>query len=389
MAIQTVEKILDVQTDEVKDSLRDLLFLEVICAGYSPTTLDFKKTIRFIERTQLNPFDGTMFARRTNLGIEIGLRVDGWLQLAKQAGVREIIHTYSENVLTFAEMAKDVRGHEWIETTLVTADGGRFVHREYLAENFFNTEAWCHMPNRSLGHKSTAQTIRLLTGVYAADESQASLSPKDGGLTVVVDSGQAAQVEAKPAETPAAQVEAKPAETPAAAQVEAKPAETPAAQVEAKPAETPAAQVEAKPAETPAAQVEAKLAETPTAQVEAKQAETPAVQVEVEPAETPAVQVEVEPAETPAVQVEVEPAETPAAQIGAKPTTLEEIIKFPWGGYLPSDRLRGDVRIGFSRTVQTKQWGALRGYFKSTRMSDDDRAWVLAALDQMEVVTHG
>ena len=364
MAIQTVEKILDVQTDEVKDSLRDLLFLEVICAGYSPTTLDFKKTIRFIERTQLNPFDGTMFARRTNLGIEIGLRVDGWLQLAKQAGVREIIHTYSENVLTFAEMAKDVRGHEWIETTLVTADGGRFVHREYLAENFFNTEAWCHMPNRSLGHKSTAQTIRLLTGVYAADESQASLSPKDGGLTVVVDSGQAAQVEAKPAETPAAQVEAKPAETPAA-------------QVEAKPAETPAAQVEAKPAETPAAQVEAKLAETPTAQVEAKQAETPAVQVEVEPAETPA------------VQVEVEPAETPAAQIGAKPTTLEEIIKFPWGGYLPSDRLRGDVRIGFSRTVQTKQWGALRGYFKSTRMSDDDRAWVLAALDQMEVVTHG
>ena len=340
MAIQTVEKILDVQTDEVNDSLRDLLFLEVICAGYSPTTLDFKKTIRFIERTQLNPFDGTMFARRTNLGIEIGLRVDGWLQLAKQAGVREIIHTYSENVLTFAEMAKDVRGHEWIETTLVTADGGRFVHREYLAENFFNTEAWCHMPNRSLGHKSTAQTIRLLTGVYAADESQASLSPKDGGLTVVVDSGQAAQVEAKPAETPAAQVEAK-------------------------------------PAETPAAQVEAKLAETPTAQVEAKQAETPAVQVEVEPAETPA------------VQVEVEPAETPAAQIGAKPTTLEEIIKFPWGGYLPSDRLRGDVRIGFSRTVQTKQWGALRGYFKSTRMSDDDRAWVLAALDQMEVVTHG
>ncbi|MCE9970021.1 hypothetical protein LZ620_13515 [Aeromonas salmonicida] len=316
MAIQTVEKILDVQTDEVNDSLRDLLFLEVICAGYSPTTLDFKKTIRFIERTQLNPFDGTMFARRTNLGIEIGLRVDGWLQLAKQAGVREIIHTYSENVLTFAEMAKDVRGHEWIETTLVTADGGRFVHREYLAENFFNTEAWCHMPNRSLGHKSTAQTIRLLTGVYAADESQASLSPKDGGLTVVVDSGQAAQVEAKPAETPAAQVEAK-------------------------------------------------------------------------PAETPAVQVEVEPAETPAVQVEVEPAETPAAQIGAKPTTLEEIIKFPWGGYLPSDRLRGDVRIGFSRTVQTKQWGALRGYFKSTRMSDDDRAWVLAALDQMEVVTHG
>ena len=376
MAIQTVEKILDVQTDEVKDSLRDLLFLEVICAGYSPTTLDFKKTIRFIERTQLNPFDGTMFARRTNLGIEIGLRVDGWLQLAKQAGVREIIHTYSENVLTFAEMAKDVRGHEWIETTLVTADGGRFVHREYLAENFFNTEAWCHMPNRSLGHKSTAQTIRLLTGVYAADESQASLSPKDGGLTVVVDSGQAAQVEAKPAETPAAQVEAKPAETPAA-------------QVEAKPAETPAAQVEAKPAVTPAAQVEAKLAETPTAQVEAKPAETPAVQVEVEPAETPAVQVEVEPAETPAVQVEVEPAETPAAQIGAKPTTLEEIIKFPWGGYLPSDRLRGDVRIGFSRTVQTKQWGALRGYFKSTRMSDDDRAWVLAALDQMEVVTHG
>ena len=340
MAIQTVEKILDVQTDEVKDSLRDLLFLEVICAGYSPTTLDFKKTIRFIERTQLNPFDGTMFARRTNLGIEIGLRVDGWLQLAKQAGVREIIHTYSENVLTFAEMAKDVRGHEWIETTLVTADGGRFVHREYLAENFFNTEAWCHMPNRSLGHKSTAQTIRLLTGVYAADESQASLSPKDGGLTVVVDSGQAAQIEAKPAETPAAQVEAK-------------------------------------PAETPAAQVEAKLAETPAAQVEAK------------PAETPAVQVEVEPAETPAVQVEVEPAETPAAQIGAKPTTLEEIIKFPWGGYLPSDRLRGDVRIGFSRTVQTKQWGALRGYFKSTRMSDDDRAWVLAALDQMEVVTHG
>ena len=316
MAIQTVEKILDVQTDEVNDSLRDLLFLEVICAGYSPTTLDFKKTIRFIERTQLNPFDGTMFARRTNLGIEIGLRVDGWLQLAKQAGVREIIHTYSENVLTFAEMAKDVRGHEWIETTLVTADGGRFVHREYLAENFFNTEAWCHMPNRSLGHKSTAQTIRLLTGVYAADESQASLSPKDGGLTVVVDSGQAAQIEAKPAETPAAQVEAK-------------------------------------------------------------------------PAETPAVQVEVEPAETPAVQVEVEPAETPAAQIGAKPTTLEEIIKFPWGGYLPSDRLRGDVRIGFSRTVQTKQWGALRGYFKSTRMSDDDRAWVLAALDQMEVVTHG
>ncbi len=317
-----------------------------------------------------------MFARRTNLGIEIGLRVDGWLQLAKQAGVREIIHTYSENVLTFAEMAKDVRGHEWIETTLVTADGGRFVHREYLAENFFNTEAWCHMPNRSLGHKSTAQTIRLLTGVYAADESQASLSPKDGGLTVVVDSGQAAQVEAKPAETPAAQVEAKPAETPAA-------------QVEAKLAETPTAQVEAKPAETPAAQVEAKLAETPAAQVEAKPAETPAAQVEAKPAETPAVQVEVEPAETPAVQVEVEPAETPAAQIGAKPTTLEEIIKFPWGGYLPSDRLRGDVRIGFSRTVQTKQWGALRGYFKSTRMSDDDRAWVLAALDQMEVVTHG
>ena len=304
MAIQTVDKILGVQIDEVNDTLRDLLFLEVICAGYSPTTLDFKKTIRFIERTQLNPFDGTLFARRTNLGIEIGLRVDGWLQLAKQAGVREIIHTYSENILTFAEMAKDVRGHEWIETTLVAADGGRFVHREYLAENFFNTEAWCHMPNRSLGHKSTAQTIRLLTGVYAADESQASISPKDGGLTVLVDSG-------------------------------------PAAQVEAKPAEAPAAQVEAKPAETPAAQVEAK------------------------------------------------PAETPVAHDDAKPTTLEEIIKFPWGGYLPSDRLRGDVRIGFGRTVQTKQWGALRGYFKSTRMSDDDRAWVLAALDQMEAVTHG
>ncbi|MGU5599261.1 MULTISPECIES: hypothetical protein [Aeromonas] len=328
MAIQTVDKILGVQIDEVNDTLRDLLFLEVICAGYSPTTLDFKKTIRFIERTQLNPFDGTLFARRTNLGIEIGLRVDGWLQLAKQAGVREIIHTYSENILTFAEMAKDVRGHEWIETTLVAADGGRFVHREYLAENFFNTEAWCHMPNRSLGHKSTAQTIRLLTGVYAADESQASISPKDGGLTVLVDSGPAAQVEAKPAEAPAAQVEAKPAEAPAA-------------QVEAKPAETPAAQVEAKPAETPAAQVEAK------------------------------------------------PAETPVAHDDAKPTTLEEIIKFPWGGYLPSDRLRGDVRIGFGRTVQTKQWGALRGYFKSTRMSDDDRAWVLAALDQMEAVTHG
>ena len=304
MAIQTVDKILGVQIDEVNDTLRDLLFLEVICAGYSPTTLDFKKTIRFIERTQLNPFDGTLFARRTNLGIEIGLRVDGWLQLAKQAGVREIIHTYSENILTFAEMAKDVRGHEWIETTLVAADGGRFVHREYLAENFFNTEAWCHMPNRSLGHKSTAQTIRLLTGVYAADESQASISPKDGGLTVLVDSG-------------------------------------PAAQVEAKPAETPVVQVEAKPAETPAAQVEAK------------------------------------------------PAETPVAHDDAKPTTLEEIIKFPWGGYLPSDRLRGDVRIGFGRTVQTKQWGALRGYFKSTRMSDDDRAWVLAALDQMEAVTHG
>ncbi|MCW4618131.1 hypothetical protein OMD42_22530, partial [Aeromonas hydrophila] len=216
MAIQTVDKILGVQIDEVNDTLRDLLFLEVICAGYSPTTLDFKKTIRFIERTQLNPFDGTLFARRTNLGIEIGLRVDGWLQLAKQAGVREIIHTYSENILTFAEMAKDVRGHEWIETTLVAADGGRFVHREYLAENFFNTEAWCHMPNRSLGHKSTAQTIRLLTGVYAADESQASISPKDGGLTVLVDSGPAAQVEAKPAEAPAAQVEAKPAEAPAA-----------------------------------------------------------------------------------------------------------------------------------------------------------------------------
>ncbi|MGU5542478.1 hypothetical protein, partial [Aeromonas hydrophila] len=139
----------------------------------------------------------------------------------------------------------------------------------------------------------------------------------------------------------------------------------------------------------PAAQVEAKPAETPAAQVEAKPAETPAAQVEAKPAETPAAQVEAKPAETPAAQVEAKPAETPVAHDDAKPTTLEEIIKFPWGGYLPSDRLRGDVRIGFGRTVQTKQWGALRGYFKSTRMSDDDRAWVLAALDQMEAVTHG
>ena len=292
MAIQTVEQILGVPAEEVNDMLRDLLFQEVFCNGYKPTDLDFKKTARFIQRTQLNPFDGTMFARRTNLGIEIGLRIDGWLQLAKQAGVKEIIHTYSDGFLTFAEMARDVRGHEWIETTLLVSDGGRFVHREYLAENFFNTEAWCLMPNRSLGHKSTAQTIRLFTGVYVADENQASISPKDGGLTVVVDSGPAAEVEAKPAETPV-------------------------------------------------------------------------------------------------VQVEADPAETPAAQVEAKPTTLEEIIKFPWGGYLPSDRLRGDVRIGFGRTVQTKQWGALRGYFKSTRMSDEDRTWVLAALDQMEAVTHG
>ncbi|WP_270689132.1 hypothetical protein [Aeromonas sp. D3] len=376
MAIQTVEQILGVPAEEVNDMLRDLLFQEVFCNGYKPTDLDFKKTARFIQRTQLNPFDGTMFARRTNLGIEIGLRIDGWLQLAKQAGVKEIIHTYSDGFLTFAEMARDVRGHEWIETTLLVSDGGRFVHREYLAENFFNTEAWCLMPNRSLGHKSTAQTIRLFTGVYVADENQASISPKDGGLTVVVDSGPAAEVEAKPAETPAAEVEAKPAETPAA-EVEAKPAETLAAEVEAKPAETPAAQVEAKPAETPATQVEAKPAETPAAEVEAK------------PAETPAAEVEAKPAETPVVQVEADPAETPAAQVEAKPTTLEEIIKFPWGGYLPSDRLRGDVRIGFGRTVQTKQWGALRGYFKSTRMSDEDRTWVLAALDQMEAVTHG
>lgn len=355
MTTRSAAEILGVDKTEVENTIIDVLFKASIVEGRVPSEIDLKRVIRFIERTQLNPFDGTMFVRWNEFGeVEPGLRVDGWLQLAKQGGVKEIVQSYSDNFIKYPEFRNDVRGHEWIETILVTTEGGRYVHREYLAENFYTTKVWMEMPNRSLGHKSTCQTIRLFTGVYAADEWQKTVSPTEGGLTVLVDNGAADTELETAAVAPAVKTET----TAATLEVEA------VVEIETTAPEKPELVVETQ--ETVPASVEPIIEDSASVSTAAVKEETPTV-----------------------AEVAEENVSEPMMQ-NHLPVTLEEIIQYPWGGHLPSAKMRGDVRVGFTRAAEQNAWVAIRGYFaNSLSMSDEDREWTLKALDQMENVING
>ena len=197
--LKTAAALMGCDAADVDNYISNILFGELIAKGYQPNQYDLKRIVRFVEQTQLNPLDRTMYVRLGDTGFEPVIRLDGWLEIARRIGVVGISHTYSDETLAFQGMHPDTKGHAWIGTKLTFNNGGVYEHREYLAENFCQNTVWMSMPNRQNGHKSTIQTIRLATGVYAAaDELDSVITPPTPSrpLTVEVDDDDASAQEA-------------------------------------------------------------------------------------------------------------------------------------------------------------------------------------------------
>lgn len=334
-------EIIGCEAEKVNEIINYFLLQDLISNyNYTPNEFDYMKLRRFIERTELNPMDGTMFVRRGSLGLEPGLRIEGWIELGKRAGVIETKQVYSENKVTLDAMGQGVFGVEWIETVLVTATGS-FTHREYLAECFWVTESWCYMPNRCLGLKSLGQTIRLLTGVYStidsSDRDMSAPKTKDQRpLTVITHEATQVQEQTEPEQHSSATV-----------------------------VET------TKP-----------TSKTVDAVVETTQPESSKTETVVETEKPPIQVVEMtEPEVTTDKPITAETSVEVVHSVG-KGMSLEEILNTNWCDITVTPKFRGDMRTAFGRIQTPAMWLQVRAYIEtSVAISEQDRVWALAAID--------
>ena len=345
------EKLADIigcEVKQVEETLLDTVFAECTVRGYKPSWIEMLRFKRFILRTGLSPLDGGIYAHRGETGFEPGLKIDGWLELAKKAGAREIIQTYSPEIIRLEEFAKDVQAHVWIETTIKLANESIFTHREFMVENFFLTEAWMSMPNRCNGHKSVAQTVRLFTGIYARDENSNEFS---------------------------SQQKTYPASKPLQVDVD-----------EVKPnAEPPKHEVKEEQPDNNQQQVETQEGVKNTVSDNDAVSETV---VEQEATSIPVS--EQQPQEVIQVPDQKDDEDTmPESSTEPDPLvfkTAKEALEVHWGGHKPSARLKGDAGVMLSRIESDPNlWSSIFQYIKSTpNLNDAERAWTLAVLDAVK-----
>ena len=350
---EKIAEIIGCDVAEIEIILMGTVFAECAVRGYTPSKIEMLRFKRFILRTGLSPLDGAIYAHLGNTGYEPGLKIDGWLELAKIAGASEISQEYSPTTIRLNEFANDVEAHTWIETTIKLTSGALFKHREFVVENFFVTEAWMSMPNRCNGHKSVAQTIRLFTGIYARDENSQEFSQKNS-------------------ETPKSN---KPLQVDVD---EAKPAAEPAKQ-EKKPAE---------PVISKAQQDEPVQADT---------SDTPKVINNVAEVQQGEVTVTEVAQQAPKVETQSEPVQMNDASDGQNPdanasdeqpvfNSTEEVLAYHWKGHKPSEKLKGDTRVIVARVkTDPNLWGAVLQYVQTaTSLKECEREWTLAALKQLK-----
>lgn len=343
---EKLAEIIGCEVKQVEETLLDTVFAECTVRGYKPSWIEMLRFKRFILRTGLSPLDGGIYAHRGETGFEPGLKIDGWLELAKKAGAREIIQTYSPEIIRLEEFAKDVQAHVWIETTIKLANESIFTHREFMVENFFITEAWMSMPNRCNGHKSVAQTIRLFTGIYARDENSkdhTSQNPTPASKPLQVDID-----------------EVKPAAKPPKHEV-----------MEEQPDNNP--QVETQEDVKNAVSVNDAVSETVVEQ------EATSIPVS-----------EQKPQEAIQVPGQQDDEDTmPESSTEPDPLvfkTAKEALEFHWGGHKPSAKLKGDAGVMLSRIASDPNlWSSIVQYIKSTpNLKEAERAWTLAVLDAVK-----
>lgn len=342
-------EIIGCEAEKVNEIINYFLLQEIIRDyDYTPNEMDYMKLRRFIERTELNPMDGTMFIRRGSMGLEPGLRIEGWIELGKRAGVKETRQVYSEHQVRLDAMGQGVFGVEWIETELVTATGS-FTHREYLAECFWVTESWCYMPNRCLGLKSLGQTIRLLTGVYStidsSDRDMSAPKTKDQRpLTVITHETTQVQEQTEPEQHSSAPVVEMTAPTSKKVDAVVKTTQPESSEMETV-VET----------EKPPVEVVDQVVEMTEPEAKTNKPVTAETSVEVD------------------------------HPVG-KGMSLEEILNTNWCEITVTPKFRGDMRTAFGRIQTPEMWLSVRAYIEtSVAISAQDRVWALAAIDAYKV----
>lgn len=349
---EKLAEIIGCEVDDVDETLLATVFAEATVRGFKPSKIEMLRFKRFILRTGLSPLDGGIYAHCGSTGYEPGLRIDGWLELAKKAGAREIVQTYSPETIRFEEFAKDVQAHVWIETTIKLANESTFTHREFMVENFFMTDAWMSMPNRCNGHKSVAQTIRLFTGIYARDENSKEFTSQQQNTA--------------------------PASKPLLVEVD-----------EVKPnAEPPKHEVKVEQPVNNQSQVETQDEVKNTEPVNDSVSETA---VEQEATGIPASKQQPQEANQVPVQENDEDKGSAMPESSAEPdplvfTTTKEMLEFHWGGHKPSAKLKGDAGVMLSRIESDPNlWSSIVQYIKSTpNLKEAERAWTLAVLDAVK-----
>ena len=344
--LKTAAELMGCDAADVDNYISNILFGELIAKGYQPNQYDLKRIVRFVEQTQLNPLDRTMYVRLGDTGFEPVIRLDGWLEIARRIGVVGISHTYSDETLAFQGMHPDTKGHAWIGTKLTFNHGGVYEHREYLAENFCQNTVWMSMPNRQNGHKSTIQTIRLATGVYAAaDELDSVITPPTPSrpLTVEVDDDDASAQEASASSNQTVAQESAPANAAAEAQAKAD------AEAQAK----ADAEAQAKADAEAQAKADAEIQADADAEAQAYAKE-----------------------------------EAQATNTSTNVMTLKEVLQLDLDGYTPQPKTRGDVEVALKRCTTQNMWVNVRKYIEATpTMSDVDRKWSLYVFDMWKTIS--
>jgi len=376
--LKTAAELMGCDANDVDNYISNILFGELIAKGYQPNQYDLKRIVRFVEQTQLNPLDRTMYVRIGDTGFEPVIRLDGWLEIARRIGVVGISHTYSDETLAFQGMHPDTKGHAWIGTKLTFNHGGVYEHREYLAENFCQNTVWMNMPNRQNGHKSTIQTIRLATGVYAAaDELDSVITPPTPSrpLTVEVDDDDAPAQEASASSNQTVAQESAPAN--AAAEAQAK------ADAEAQAKADAEAQAKADAEAQAKADAEAQAKADAEAQAKADAEAQAKADAEAQAKAAAEIQADAD-AEAQAYAKE----EAQATNASTNAMTLKEVLQLDLDGYTPQPKTRGDVEVALKRCTTQNMWVNVRKYIEATpTMSDVDRKWSLHVFDMWKTIS--
>lgn len=144
-------------------------------------TADILAFMLTVVKYDLDPFMREIYALKNDRGrYEPVVGVDGWAKIIRrQENFGAIQFKYSENKITEGSSQECP---EWIECELHLKDFHLpTVVREYLKENYCNTEYWNNKTSRLLRHRALIQSGRLafgLSGIKDADEVLGHLKRK-------------------------------------------------------------------------------------------------------------------------------------------------------------------------------------------------------------------